>query len=105
MLSTDTRLRVEFICERISKNAPVELKDMTWLQKLASRNPTVDKWLRQARRTAIQEEDTQTDLDAFCNALDLGEPDPSDHLVGPQDPVTLAEWFTNKQKWFRGQAD
>ena len=105
MLSTDTRLRVEFICERISKNAPVELKDMTWLQKLASRNPTVDKWLRQARRTAIQEEDTQTDLDAFCNALDLGEPDPSDHLVGPQDPVTLAEWFTNKQKWFRGQVD
>lgn len=105
MLSTDTRLRVEFICERISKNASVELKDMTWLQKLASRNPTVDKWLRQARRTAIQEEDTQTDLDAFCNALDLGEPDPSDHLVGPQDPVTLAEWFTNKQKWFRGQVD
>jgi predicted RNA polymerase sigma factor len=83
MLSTDTRLRVEFICERISQGAPVELKDMAWLQKLAARNPTVDTWLRQARRTAMQEEDTQTDLDAFCNALDLGEPDPSDHLVGP----------------------
>jgi hypothetical protein len=26
-------------------------------------------------------------------------------LVGPQDPVTLAEWFTSRQKWFRGQAD
>jgi hypothetical protein len=99
MLSTDTRLR------RISQGAPVELKDMTWLQKLASRNPTVDTWLRQARRASMQQEDTQTDLDAFCNALDLGEPDPSDHLMGPQDPVTLAEWFTNKQKWFRGQAD
>jgi hypothetical protein len=105
MLSTDTRLRVEFICERISQRAPVELKDMAWVQKLAARNPTVDTWLRQARRTAMQKEDTQTDLDAFCNALDLGEPDPSDHLVGPQDPVTLAEWFTTKQKWFRGQVD
>ena len=44
MLSTDTRLRVEFICERISQGAPVELKDMAWLQKLAARNPTVDTW-------------------------------------------------------------
>jgi hypothetical protein len=78
---------------------------MAWLQKLAARNPTVDTWLRQARRTSMQQEDTQTDLDAFCNTLDLGEPDPSDHLVGPQDPVTLAEWFTTKQKWFRGQVD
>jgi hypothetical protein len=53
MLSTDTRLRVEFICERISQGAPVELKDMTWLQKLASRNPTVDTWLRQARPSVM----------------------------------------------------
>jgi hypothetical protein len=22
--------------------------------------------------------------------------------VGPQDPTTLAEWFSEKRKWFRG---
>ena len=25
--------------------------------------------------------------------LDIGDPDPSNHLIGPQDPSTLAEWF------------
>lgn len=104
MLSTKTRLRVEFICDRISKGAPVELSDMAWVQKLASRNPTVDTWLRQARRTAIQGEAPEGSLDEFCQALDLGEPDPSEHLSGPQDPTTLAAWFSSKQRWFRGTA-
>jgi hypothetical protein len=104
MLSTQTRLRVEFICDRIAKGASVELADMAWLQKLASRNPTVDTWLRKARRSAIQGDTPTEGLDAFCQALDLGEPDPSDHLVGPQDPLTLAEWFSSKQRWFRGSA-
>lgn len=104
MLSTQTRLRVEFICDRIAKGASVELSDMTWLQKLASLNPTVDSWLRKARRSAIQGDTPSESLDAFCQAMDLGEPDPSDHLVGPQDPLTLAEWFSGKQRWFRGTA-
>lgn len=102
MLSTQARLRVEFICDRISKASPVELSDMTWLQKLASRNPSVDTKLRQARRTAVQGEAPAESLDSLCQALDIGEPDPADHLVGPQDPVTLAEWFSSKQRWFRG---
>lgn len=102
MLSTETRLRVEFICERISNGAQVELKDMTWLQKLASVNPSVDTKLRQARGKAMLEGDS---LGEFCNSLDIGESDPSDHLVGPQDPITLAEWFSNKRRWFRGQGD
>lgn len=101
MLSSQTRLRVEFICERIKSGAHVEFGDMIWVQKWANRNPTVDKMLRQARRAATQGDDP-TSMDQFCQALDLGEPDPSDHLVGAQDPVTLAEWFSSKRKWFRG---
>jgi hypothetical protein len=104
MLSTQTRLRVEFICDRISKGAAVELADMTWLQKLAAVNPTVDTRLRQARRNAIQGDTPPEGLDAFCQALDLGDPDPSDHLVGPQDPTTLADWFSSRRRWFRGSA-
>ncbi|MGA0840778.1 MAG: hypothetical protein ACO3P1_12885 [Pseudomonadales bacterium] len=102
MLSSQTRLRVEFICDRIAKGAPVELNDMSWVQKLADRNPTVATWLRQARRSAIQGDHTPSSMDSFCQALDLGEPDPAEHLSGPQDPITLAEWFSSKQKWFRG---
>jgi hypothetical protein len=101
MLSTQTRLKVEFICERIQSGAPVEFADMTWIQKWADRNPTVAKMLRQARRAAVQPEPTE--MDSFCQAMDIGDPDPSNHLVGPQDPTTLAEWFTNRRKWFRGE--
>jgi hypothetical protein len=104
MLSTQTRLRVEFICDRIAKGAAVELADMAWLQKLAAVNPTVDTRLRQARRSAIQGDTPPEGLDAFCQALDLGDPDPSDHLVGPQDPTTLADWFSSRRRWFRGTA-
>jgi hypothetical protein len=32
--------------------------------------------------------------------MDLGEDDSAEHLVGPQDPSTIAEWFTSKKKWF-----
>lgn len=74
---------------------------MTWIQKWASRNPTVDRMLRQARRAA-QHGQEPSSMDEFCQAMDIGEPDPSDHLSGPQDPITLAEWFTNKRRWFRG---
>lgn len=102
MLSTPMRLKVQFICERISTGAPVELNDIAWIQKLADRNPTVATALRKARRRSIEPNHPQDSLDAFMVNMDLGDPDPSNHLVGPQDPVTLAEWFSNRQAWFRG---
>lgn len=74
---------------------------MAWIQKWADHNPSVATMLRQARRAAILG-DEPTDLDSFCQAMDIGEPDPADHLEGPQDPLTIAEWFQNKRKWFRG---
>jgi hypothetical protein len=105
MLSTPMRLRVQFICERIGAGAPVELNDITWIQKLADRNPTIAAVLRKARRAAMTKGAPQDGLDAFMADLDIGDPDPSNHLVGPQDPVTLAEWFSNRQAWFRGRID
>ena len=102
MLSTNSRLKVEFICERIANKKPVEFADMTWIQKLSAINPSVDTKLRAARRTAIHGDPNQESMDGFCSKMDIGEPDPSDHLIGPQDPVTLAEWFSSKRRWFRG---
>lgn len=103
MLSPAIRQRIEFICSRIRNGADVPYADMVWIQKWADHNPSVATWLRQARRSAFQQEAAPEGMDSFCQAMDIGEPDPSDHLIGPQDPVELAEWFQNKQKWFRGQ--
>lgn len=102
MLSTNVRLRVEFICQRIANKREVQLTDMQWIQKWADRNHSVDAMLRRARRTAITGDVPKDSLDAFMQDMDLGDPDPSDHLQGAQDPTTIAEWFTQKRKWFRG---
>ena len=105
MLSTDVRLKVEFICQRIAKGHDVPFDDMLWIQKWAHCNHSVDALLRKARRTAINGEQPADSLDGFMQNLDLGEPDPSDQLQGAQDPTTLAEWFSQKRKWFRGTAN
>ena len=49
--------------------------------------------MNKARRVAINGVPEKDSLDEFMNDLDLGDPDPSNHLIGPQDPDTLAQWF------------
>lgn len=100
MLSTKVRLQAEFICSRIEQGHPVKLEDMTWIQKWADCNRSVASMLRTARRRAVNGTPHPESLDGLLDALDIGEPDPSDHLVGPQDPDTLSGWF-QAPKWLR----
>ena len=54
MLSTQYRLRLEFICKRIATNDDVKLDDMVWAQKLAKANTTANDMLKMASRHAAQ---------------------------------------------------
>ena len=72
MLSTQYRLRLEAICERIVKGESVELSDMIWAEKLAKSNRSAATILRQARRRAENPDMQEGDLDDFMNQLDLG---------------------------------
>jgi len=72
MLSTQYRLRLEFICNRIAKHEEVQLEDMIWAEKLAKANRSAATLLRQARRTAENPDMQEGDLDDFMNQLDLG---------------------------------
>lgn len=72
MLSTQYRLRLEFICQRIVKGEEVKLEDMIWAEKLAKVNRTAGTMLRQARRTAENPNMQEGDLDDFLNQLDIG---------------------------------
>ncbi len=72
MLSTQYRLRLEAICERIVTGESVELSDMIWAEKLAKSNRSAATILRQARRKAENPEMTEDSLDGFLNALDIG---------------------------------
>lgn len=72
MLSTQYRLRLEFICDRIAKHKEVKLEDMIWAEKLAKANRSAGTMLRQARRKAENPNMVEGDLDDFLNQLDIG---------------------------------
>ena len=72
MLSTQYRLRLEFICDRIVKREEVKLEDMIWAEKLAKVNRTAGTMLRQARRKAENPNMQEGDMDDFLNQLDIG---------------------------------
>jgi len=93
MLSSQTRLRLEDIAARIQGGLNVSFEEMQWAQKWADHNKSAEAILRKARRIAIQGEAPEGSLDELMQAMDIGDPDPSNHLIGPQDPTTLAEWF------------
>ena len=92
MLSTQYRLRLEFICKCIANNEDVKLDDMVWAQKLAKANTTANEMLKKARRQASQDIQEGT-LDDFMNRMGLGDPDPSNHKTGFQDTDDMVEWF------------
>ena len=94
MLSTQYRLRLEAICERIATGESVELSEMIWAEKLAKANRSAATILRQARRRASNPGMTEDSLDGFMNALDLGDPDPSNHRSGFNSPDDIIDFFT-----------
>jgi hypothetical protein len=101
MLSVNYRLRVEAICEKIVKGETVELSDMIWVEKLAKANRSAATLLRQARRRAANPTMQEGSLDDFMNALDLGDPDPSNHRTGFNGPDDIIDFFSrdNENDW------
>lgn len=72
MLSTQYRLRLQAICDKIIKGEAVDLGDMIWAEKLANVNRSAATMLRQARRTASNPDMQEGDMDDFLNRLDIG---------------------------------
>lgn len=72
MLSTNYRLKLESICNKIVQGETVELTEMIWAEKLAKANRTAATFLRQARRRAENPDMEENSLDGFLNALDIG---------------------------------
>ena len=94
MLSTQYRLRLEAICEKIALHEEVSLEDMIWAEKLGKSNRSALTILRQARRRAANPNMQEGDMDDFMNALDLGDPDPSNHRTGFNGPEDIIDFFT-----------
>ena len=97
MLSTEYRLRLEYICKRITNGEEVKLEDMIWAEKLAKANTTARDWMNKARRKAANPDMKEGSLDDFMNRMGLGDPDPSNHRTGFDSADDINEWF-NRDK-------
>lgn len=97
MLSTQYRLRLEFICERIVNSQEVKLEDMIWAEKLAKANRSAATLLRQARRKAANPDMLEGSLDEFMNLMDLGDPDPSNHPTSFGSADDIVDWFQQEK--------
>ena len=93
MLSTQYRLKLEAICDKIVKRETVELTEIIWAEKLAKANRSAGTILRQARRKASTPTMQEGDLDDFLNQLDIGDPDPSNHKTGFDSIDEIVDWF------------
>ena len=93
MLSTQYRLRLEFICKCIANGEEVKLDDMVWAQKLAKANTTANEMLKKARRIAANPDVQEGSTDDFLNKMGLGDPDPSNHRTGFNGADDIIDWF------------
>ena len=92
MLSTQYRLRLEFICKCIANREEVKLDDMIWAEKLSKANTTAREMLKKARRQSSQDIQEGT-MDDFMNRMGLGDPDPSNHKTGFDGADEIVDWF------------
>tara|TARA_B100000497_G_scaffold96289_1_gene108160 strand:- start:11 stop:325 length:315 start_codon:yes stop_codon:yes gene_type:complete len=92
MLSTQYRLRLEFICKKIANKEEVKLDDMIWAEKLAKAHTLARDWLKQARRQSAQNIE-EGSTDDFLNRMGLGDPDPSNHRTGFGSADDIKDWF------------
>lgn len=97
MLSTKVRLQLEDIASRIAGGLNVTLEEMTLIQKWADRHSTVSTMLRKARRKAQAADTPEGSLDDFLNKMDLGDPDPSNHLTNESSPEDLYRFFKQEK--------
>lgn len=93
MLSTNYRLRLEFICKCIVNKEEVKLDDMIWAEKLAKANTSAREMLTKARRYAANPDVQEGSMDDFMNRMGLGDPDPSNHRTGFSSADEIVDWF------------
>jgi len=77
MLSTQYRLRLEFICKCIANGEEVKLDDMIWAEKLGKANTTAREMLKRARGRAANPDMQEGSMDDFMNKMGLGQDHPN----------------------------
>ena len=93
MLSTETRIKLQNIADRIAKGEEVSLSESVLIHKWADHNRSVYEMLRKSKREAFYGDTEKSPMDQFLHDLNLGDPDPSNHKSGFDGPEDLGGYF------------
>lgn len=100
MLSTENRLKLQEIAQRIAKGEEVSLSDSMLIHKWADHNRSVYEMLRRAKREAFFGDRERSPMDQFLHDLNIGDPDPSNHRSKFDGPEDMGGFF-NAPYWAR----
>ena len=91
MLTTTSRIRIQEIFTRLAEGKVVTLQERIYLNKFASRDPSVAAWLRKAANYQQNKHNTNS-IDALLDGLDLSSSEP--YSTYNSDTDDLGEWFS-----------
>lgn len=93
MLSTENRIKLQEIANKIAKGEEVSLSESVLIHKWADHNRSVYEMLRRAKREAFYGESEKSSMDQFLHDLNLGDPDPSTHRSKFDGPDDMGDFF------------
>ena len=96
MFSTNTRIRLKHILERVSDGKTISLEDRLYLSKYADQNQTISNCLRRAQLSQ-QNITPSNGIDHLLNNLELYPTDPQSTFNAKEDD--LGEWFCGAPSW------
>ena len=96
MLSTNSRLKIQNILNRLANNQEVTLQERIFINKFADRDQSVASWLRRAKK--MQKSSNSKDpIEDLINDLGIGSPDPHSSFNPNQED--LGDWFSGAPSW------
>lgn len=100
MLSSDKRVELQDIANRIAKKEEVSFSERVLIHKWANHHRSIYEMLRRAKREAFYGGKEMSSMDQFIHDLNIGDPDPSAHKGGFDDPEDLGDFF-RAPPWIR----
>ena len=98
-LTNQTRLKIQDIVVRISKDKKVSLEERIYIEKLAKHNSTIWTWLKKANSLRRYGRQNADGINGLIQSLGLNGLEPENHFDPKNDDI--ADWFSGSPDWVR----
>ena len=98
-LSNVTRIKIQSILKKISRDQEVSLQERIFVKKQANHNSTVWNWLQKANSIRRHGKQSQESIDGLMQSLGLNGLEKERHFDPENDDI--ADWFSGSPDWVR----